>query len=189
MVFFPAQLLFSFSGMKKLVVIWILFGLTAMQLGSLLSNYATPFIHALCYGKVFKRIPTAADQVLILDSVTYARALTDDHEISIDGELFDIHSIRRTARGIILHAAKDEHETRLLEIINHLKQAVKQASKKHPAGKNLPSSLLKWYCSNKQLSQIDSFHFTLAIKACSPTPALLPGDQLLPLQPPDVFLS
>ena len=173
--------------MKKILVILILTSFSAIQLGSLLSNYATPLIHALCYGKVFRRVPKAADRVLIMDLVTYSQALTDDHEIRMDGELFDIHSIRKNASGVILHAAKDENETRLVEIIHRLKQAVKQASQKHPASKNRPSSFLKWYCSDKPLPQIETLNVPISMNASSPTPGLLPGAQTLLCQPPDVF--
>ena len=158
----------------------------ASQLGSLVSGYASPLIHTICYGKVFKRrTPDSHEQVIVMDSASYAQSLTDEHELRIHGDLFDIHSTRKSGGSVVIRATKDEYETHLLSVFSQLRKAIREASQKHSTGKNVSSWLFKLYCSSRETSNLEAASFSSPVKGYSLTPTLLSGPYNSLRQPPD----
>src|SRR5690349_5228768 len=136
--------------MKNFVVILLLLIFSATQFASILSDMGAPIIHAVCYGKVFKRRSTGTgDQMMAMDSLTFRHAQTDDRELRIGGELFDIVSYTAKGDSIQLQLTNDEFETHFFNIVHQIRKAVKKASGPHHHNKHLQSWLLKLYCPNE----------------------------------------
>jgi len=176
--------------MKNSLAILLLLIYSASQFGSQLSDFAVPVIHTICYGKVFKRRSNGAtDQMLVLDSLTYRRSLTEEHEIKLDGELFDIISVTTKGHKVQLQVTKDEYETHLVNIIEQIREAVKKTTGNHSSVKALQSWLLKLYYPEGENATLYCPSGITSTFSCCIIPGLQTGIHKRYLQPPDSFIS
>jgi hypothetical protein len=175
--------------MKKVVVIFFLLVFSATQFASILSDIGAPILHAICYGKVFKRRSTGAgDQIITMDSATFRRAQTDDFEIRIGGELFDIVSLATTGGGVQLQLTRDEFETHFSNIVHQIREALKKSSVPHHHGKHLQSWLLKLYLPDQATGNWVLPPSGSVVHILSLTPGLQVGIHNRYVQPPDLFI-
>ena len=175
--------------MKNFVVILLLIIFSATQFASVLSDVGAPVIHAICYGQVFKRQASrSGNRIFVLDSAEVRKSMTDDSEIRLHGELFDIVATTKIGDSIRLEVASDEFETQLFNIVQHIKDAVKKAPGTNHHNKQLQSWLLKLYCPNEARANlllpgsVSSTYIRLQI------PPIQPGVHNRHLQPPDRFI-
>ena len=144
-------------------------------------------IHAFCYGKVFNRSSNgAADQIIKLDSIAYRQSLTDDHEIRLDGELFDVISVRTSGSDVQVQVTKDEFETNLVNIIEQIRETVKKATANHSSTKVLHSWLLKLYYPHEGGNTLNCPSGIISTGSYSVIPGLQTGIHKRHLQPPDI---
>jgi len=175
--------------MKNLVVILLLLIFSVTQFASILSDIGAPIIHAVCYGKVFKRRSTgSADQVITMDAVTFRHALTDDREIRVGSELFDIVSFTDKGDSVQLQVAIDGFETQFFNIVHQIRDAVKKASGPHHHGKQMQSWLLKLYCPDEASTNLLLPGSGCVIHRLPLTPGLQVGIHNRYVQPPDFFI-
>jgi hypothetical protein len=175
--------------MKNRLAILLLLIFSCTQFGNLLSDFGAPFIHAICYGKVFKRRSTGSgDQLLSMDSATFRGSLTDDHEIRYEGQLFDILSVTAEGNTVQLQVVNDEIETKISNIFHQIHEALKKASGAQQAGKRMLSWLLKLYCPVSGNHEMLIASLTLSPYNNSRIPPIYPGIHSLCQQPPDLFI-
>jgi hypothetical protein len=177
------------SCMKNRLAILLLVIFSSTLFGNLLTDFGAPFIHAICYGKVFKRRSTgSSDQLLSMDTATFRRSMTDDHEIRYGGQLYDILSV--TARGNIvqLQVVNDEIETKISNIFQQIGESVKKASTPHHRGKRMISWLLKLYCPDGENDELLIASKNLSQYNNSRIPPIYPGIHTLCQQPPELFI-
>jgi len=175
--------------MKKIIVRLLLLIFFATQFGSILSDIGAPVIHAVCYRKTFKWLSASSgDRILVLDSTSFRRSLTDDREIRIAGELFDIISISRKGKNLHLKVSSDALETRLANIIQQIRDAVRKSSGRHQQGKQVQSWLFKLYCRDEGTSTDVIPEIISSTYNFAGIPKLQPGIHNRHLQPPDLFV-
>ena len=161
---------------------------SATQFASVLSDIGAPIIHAICYGKMFKRRSTGSgDRILLLDTATFHQSRTDDREIRIANLLYDIVSITSKGDSVELRVTSDEFETRLFNIVQQIRDAVKKAPGTHRS-KQLQSWLLKLYCPDEAISNRHLPRLISSVYRMPVPPSLHAGIYNQHLQPPDLFI-
>lgn len=122
--------------------------LALTQLASLLYQYATPVIHALCYEQLLLESETGPLVQMSLTASEYQAGLTDDQELRINGELYDIVSQSRSKGAVNLFLRKDDVETKLLAFAKRLGKAIDKSKHHHGTAKLPYQWMFKLYCQD-----------------------------------------